>query len=119
LIDLFKGAGVEVSEFEIKVLLYMAGVDETGEISSSQFAAVDAKTSEEDFDPEEVLRAVFRAADKDGTGSLSKDDIRQTMINECHMLTEDEFQGLIEQIKWAEGDINWEEFLARFKSMFS
>ena len=118
--ELLADAGItEVSQFEIRVVIYMAGGGETGEISFAQFAAFDAKTKEDDFDPEEVLRAVFRSADKDGSGSLSKDEIRQAMIKESHLLTEDEFQELTEQIRWTEGDINWEEFLATMKSKLS
>ena len=115
LADLFKGAGIEVTQFQIRVLLYLAGVDESGEVTFSQFATLDAKLNDHDFDPEEMLRVVFRAADKDGSGSLSKDEIRRTMINECHMMTEEEFQALCDKIRWSEGDINWQGFLATFK----
>ena len=34
-------------------------------------------------------------------------------------MTEEEFKELAEQIRWGEGDINWEDFLSAFKSQFS
>ena len=119
LTDLFESGGMEVSQFMIRTILYMAGVDESGEVTFAQFVALDSKLSDENFDPEEAVRAVFQAADKDGSGTLSKDEIRQALIKEAHMMTEEEFKELAEQIRWGEGDINWEDFLSAFKSQFS
>ena len=119
LTDLFESGGMEVSQFMIRTILYMAGVDESGEVTFAQFVALDEKLSDENFDPEDAVRAVFQAADKDGSGTLSKDEIRQALIKEAHMMTEEEFKDLAEHIRWGEGDINWEDFLSAFKSQFS
>ena len=85
-----------------------APAPESGQIEFSEFCDLMAKHMKEE-DQEETLQAAFRTFDKDGSGRISADELRQVMHTLGETLTDEEIEDMIREADTdGDGQINYQ-----------
>ncbi|XP_022753582.1 calcium-dependent protein kinase 29-like [Durio zibethinus] len=105
--------GSKLTETEIKQLMDAADVDKSGAIDYIEF--ITATMDRHRLDREENIHKAFRFFDKDGSGFITRDELRQAM-SEYGMGDEATVDEVIEDVDTdKDGRINYEEFVAMMK----
>ncbi|KAL5557807.1 hypothetical protein UlMin_034018 [Ulmus minor] len=105
--------GSKLSEPEIKQLMDAADVDQNGAIDYIAF--ITATMHRHRLEKEEHLYKAFQYFDKDGSGFITRDELRQAMTQNG-MGDEDTIDEIIDDVDTdKDGRINYEEFVAMMK----
>jgi len=85
--------------------------DNSGFIDYSEFVV--AATSQSQLTSQEKLRAAFKMFDKDGSGIISADEIREVLcFGGTNSLSEEQVDAIIKQVdENGDGEIQFEEFV--------
>ncbi|XP_023535368.1 calcium-dependent protein kinase 29 [Cucurbita pepo subsp. pepo] len=101
--------GSRLSEHEIKQLMDAADVDKNGTIDYGEF--ITATMHRHRLDKEENIYNAFRFFDRDGSGFITRDELRQAMT-QYGMGDEDTIDEIINDVDIdGDGKINYEEFV--------
>ncbi|KAL2118755.1 hypothetical protein VTJ04DRAFT_5714 [Mycothermus thermophilus] len=105
-----KELGLNPTESELRDLVNEADLNNDGVISFEEFLALMSQTVREPDTEQELINA-FKVFDKDGSGTISVDELRNVLRSLGENLTDDE---LDEMIKLADrngdGQIDYTEF---------
>jgi len=109
-------AGYKLEDDEIKALIKMADADNSGKVSWQEFLKVVEKR------PirrriEASLRKLFQAMDVDGSGYLTKDDLKKLLKDAgyANEISDAELGKLIAKVDTSgDGKVSFEEFVAAF-----
>ncbi|XP_022769240.1 calcium-dependent protein kinase 29 isoform X1 [Durio zibethinus] len=105
--------GSKLTETEIKQLMDAADVDKSGSIDYIEF--VTATMHRHRLESEENIKQAFKFFDKDSSGFITRDELRQAMT-EYGMGDEATIDEVIEDVDTdGDGRINYEEFVAMMK----
>ncbi|XP_050205640.1 calcium-dependent protein kinase 29 [Mercurialis annua] len=106
--------GSKLTEAEIKLLMDAADVDKSGTIDYVEF--ITATMHRHKLDKEEHLFKAFQYFDKDDSGFITRDELRQAM-SQYGMGDEATIDEIIEDVDTnKDGRINYEEFAAMMRS---
>ncbi|XP_022975823.1 calcium-dependent protein kinase 29 [Cucurbita maxima] len=101
--------GSRLSEHEIKQLMDAADVDKNGTIDYGEF--ITATMHRHRLDKEENIYNAFRFFDRDGSGFITRDELRQAMT-QYGMGDEDTIDEIINDVDIdGDGKINYDEFV--------
>jgi len=104
---------------ELMAIMEGADTDGSGTINYTEFIA--ATMEQNMYLKEENLRNAFRMFDKDGSGKISIDEMKQALGAEVEGQTdnEDEWNQLIEEVDIdGDGEIDFEEFISMMRKHF-
>ncbi|KAK5048921.1 hypothetical protein LTR84_005342 [Exophiala bonariae] len=109
--DIMKSLGQNPSESELQDMINEVDVDHSGSIDFDEFLKMMSQTVKAtDFAHE--TRAAFNVFDKDGSGTISADELRQVMKSLGENLTDEEIDEMIREAdKDRNGTIDYEEFV--------
>ncbi|CAH0002356.1 unnamed protein product [Clonostachys byssicola] len=109
--EIMKSLGLNPSEDELEDILNEVDVDKNGSVDFNEFVAMMSR-KHQSADPDQELRDAFNVFDRDGTGTISRDELKNVMKSIGEHLTEDE---LDEMLKLADengdGQIDYDEFV--------
>ena len=87
-------------------------MDGTGSIDFPEFLTLIAKIQKEALDDKDEIREAFSVFDKDGTGFLSKEKVKELIEELGIPLEEIEMKQMMESFRFnSEGKINVEQFV--------
>ena len=87
-------------------------MDGTGSIDFPEFLTLIAKIQKEALDDKDEIREAFTVFDKDGTGFLSKEKVKELIEELGIPLEEIEMKQMMESFRFNnEGNINVEQFV--------
>ena len=87
-------------------------MDGTGSIDFPEFLTLIAKIQKEALDDKDEIREAFTVFDKDGTGFLSKEKVKELIEELGIPLEEIEMKQMMESFRFnSEGKINVEQFV--------
>ncbi|XP_027333022.1 calcium-dependent protein kinase 29-like isoform X8 [Abrus precatorius] len=105
--------GSKLSEFEIRQLMDAADVDKSGTIDYQEF--ITATINRHKLEKEEHLFKAFQYFDKDNSGYITRDELRQA-LTEYQMADEATIDEVINDVDTDnDGKINYEEFVAMMR----
>ncbi|KAI7774127.1 calmodulin [Diaporthe eres] len=108
---IMRSLGLNPTDGELQDMVDEVDVDKNGTIDFKEFLAL-MSHKVQDVDPEQELREAFKVFDRDGTGTISKDELRQVMKSIGESLTEAEID---EMLHFADSDgsgtIDFNEFV--------
>jgi calcium-dependent protein kinase len=110
--------GVKNKE-ELLAIMEGADTDSSGSINYTQFIA--ATMEQKMYLKEENLRNAFKMFDKDGSGKISIEEMKNALGAELNDQTEDEDQWnqMIQEVDTdGDGEIDFEEFIAMMRKHF-
>ncbi|XP_070538755.1 calmodulin-like [Ptychodera flava] len=114
--SVMKKLGQNPTKEELQEMINEVDADGTGTINLKVFLAMmEKKMSEQD--PDEQLRAAFRAFDKDGDGFIGAQELRNVMANLGEKMTEEEIEEMIREADTdGNGQVDYEEFVQMMTS---
>merc|ERR1719195_1075353 len=100
-----------MSDQEVEQMFRSVDTDNSGFIDYTEFVV--AATSQQNLTSEEKLRAAFNMFDKDGSGIISADEIREVLcFGGANSLSAEAVDAIIKQVdENGEGEIQFEEFV--------
>ncbi|XP_058098342.1 calcium-dependent protein kinase 29-like isoform X2 [Magnolia sinica] len=105
--------GSKLSESEVKELMDAADIDKNGSIDYYEF--ITATMHQHRIEREENIYSAFRFFDKDGSGFITRDELKQAM-NQYGMGDEAAIDEVINDVDTDnDGRINYEEFVAMMR----
>jgi len=109
--DIMKSLGQNPSDSELQDMINEVDVDHSGSIDFEEFLKMMSTTVKaQDFAHE--TRAAFNVFDKDGSGTISADELRQVMKSLGENLTDEEIDEMIREAdKDKNGTIDYDEFV--------
>jgi len=109
--EIMKSLGQNPSDSELQDMINEVDVDHSGSIDFDEFLKMMSTTVKaQDFAHE--TRAAFNVFDKDGSGTISADELRQVMKSLGENLTDEEIDEMIREAdKDRNGTIDYEEFV--------
>ncbi|XP_060605591.1 neo-calmodulin-like [Ruditapes philippinarum] len=111
LADVMRGLGQNPTEQELNHMVKMVDSDNDGEVDFDEFVKLIARKLQSVDVEEEILEA-FRVFDKDGNGSISKDELRVAIRTLGEKVKEDELDDLMRAADLnGDGQINYSEFV--------
>ncbi|KAH6973101.1 calmodulin-like protein [Ilyonectria sp. MPI-CAGE-AT-0026] len=106
-----RSLGQNLSDAELQDMVNEIDVDKNGTIDFSEFLAIMSKKRNINDIQEDLLDA-FKVFDKDGSGTISRDEIRQVMLSLGERLTEEEINEMLKVAdKDGNGTIDYNEFV--------
>jgi calcium-dependent protein kinase len=107
--------GKQMSEDDVDALFNQVDADNSGFIDYSEFVV--ASMNEKNLLTNEKLEAAFKMFDKDGSGLITGDEIKEVMCAQGG-LAEDAVKEIIKQVDDnGDGEISFEEFVQMMKSL--
>ena len=95
----------------------LVDVDQSGEIDFSEF--VTASVNKNELLKDEKLRAAFNVYDKDNSGSIQTDEIRD-VLGVGKNITEEVWQQVVREVdENGDGEVSYEEFKMMMESLLS
>jgi len=109
--DIMRSLGQNPSDGELQDMINEVDIDSSGSIDFEEFLKMMSTTVQaQDFAHE--TRAAFDVFDKDGSGTISADELRQVMRSLGENLTDREIDEMIREAdKDDNGTIDYEEFV--------
>ncbi|KXX73933.1 Calmodulin [Madurella mycetomatis] len=102
--------GLNPSNEELDDLVNEADLNKDGVISFDEFLALMSKDVKE-VDAEEELLNAFKVFDKDGSGTISSDELRNVLKSLGEILTDDEVEQMVQLAdRNGDGQIDYKEF---------
>ncbi|RMZ88738.1 hypothetical protein DV736_g4030, partial [Chaetothyriales sp. CBS 134916] len=109
--DVMRSLGQNPSETELRDMINEVDVDQSGAIDFDEFLKM-MSTTLKPIDVDQETRAAFAVFDKDGSGTISADELRQVMKSLGEDLTDAEIDEMIREAdKDRDGTIDYEEFV--------
>ncbi|XP_073021865.1 calcium-dependent protein kinase 10-like [Primulina eburnea] len=107
--------GSQLAEPEIKLLMDVADVDGNGVLDYGEFVAVTIHLQRMEND--EHFRRAFMFFDKDGSGYIEVDELRDALADETGETDFDVLNDIMREVDTdKDGQINYEEFVAMMKT---
>jgi len=104
--------GQNPTEDDIVEMVMKANCDWEGVMSRDEFIGVGIDILKSSCDQMDDVRAAFRVFDHNNDGTISKDELREAMVNFGTRVTEDEFQTMFSEAdKNQDGLIDFDEFV--------
>jgi len=104
--------GQNPTEDDIVEMVMKANCDWEGVMSRDEFIGVGIDILKSSCDQMDDVRAAFRVFDHNNDGTISKDELREAMVNFGTRVTEDEFQLMFSEAdKNQDGLIDFDEFV--------
>ena len=111
-----RALGQNPTNAELADMISQADKDDSGTIDFPEFLAMMAPLLR-DRSGEENLADPFRVFDKDGNGVISREELREVMLNLGEKLTEEEVDEMLREADVdGDGQINYEEFVRMIMS---
>jgi calmodulin len=111
LANVMRSLNQDPSEQELQDMIAEVDVDGNGRIDFEEFVSLMNRRSKETDIEEEVINA-FRVFDKDGSGLIGSNELRQVMTTLGDVLTDEEADEMIREADVdGDGYINYEEFV--------
>ena len=109
--------GKVMSDEEVEDMFNKVDTDKSGFIDYSEFVV--AAMNENQLTSNEKLQAAFKMFDKDGSGSISADEIREVLsFGGTNPLSKEAIDAIIKQVdENGDGDISYEEFVDMMKNV--
>ena len=106
-----------MSDQEVETMFRAVDTDNSGFIDYTEFVV--AATSQQTLTSQEKLHAAFRMFDKDGSGTISADEIREVLcFGGSNSLTTEAVDAIIRQVdENGDGDIQFEEFVTMMQAV--
>jgi len=100
-----------MSDAEVEAMFKAVDTDNSGFIDYSEFVV--AATNQSNLTSQEKLHAAFRMFDKDGSGIISADEIREVLcFGGSNAMTAEAVDAIIKQVdENGDGEIQFEEFV--------
>ncbi|KAH7126119.1 complex of Cambr and Cam [Dactylonectria macrodidyma] len=106
-----RSLGQNLSDAELEGMVNGIDVDKNGSIDFNEFLTIMA-AKKENNDLQEDLLDAFKTFDKDGSGTISRDEIRQVMLSLGENLTDDDINEMLQVAdKDGNGTIDYNEFV--------
>ncbi|ELU10987.1 hypothetical protein CAPTEDRAFT_224462 [Capitella teleta] len=108
-----RSLGINPDQTELQDMIQEHDTDGSGQIEFPEFCEMMCKHLDGDpKDQDEVYREAFKTFDRDGSGRISAEELRQVMRNLGENLTADEVEQMIKEADIDEdGEINYQEFV--------
>jgi calmodulin len=108
--EVMRELGLNPSEAELRDLVSEVDVNNDGVISFEEFLGLMSQTVK-DMDTEQELLKAFEVFDKDGSGTISSDELRNVLKSLGENLTDDEVEEMIKLAdRNGDGSIDYHEF---------
>ena len=109
--------GKIMSDEEVEQMFNAVDTDRSGFIDYTEFVV--AATSQDNMTSRERLEAAFKMFDKDGSGTISADEIREVLgFGGANSLSAEKVDAIIRQVDAdGDGDIQFEEFVAMMTNL--
>jgi len=109
--------GKIMSDEEVETMFNAVDADRSGFIDYTEFIV--ATVNSEEFNSNEFLQAAFKLFDKDGSGSISADEIKQVLgFGKGGSGDEASINAILKQVdENGDGDISFDEFVHMMKSL--
>lgn len=108
--DVMRSLGQNPTEAELQDMVNEVDTDQSGSIEFNEFMAMMA-TSIQPKDFAEETMAAFKVFDKDGSGTISAEELKAVMKSLGENLTDEEIDDMIREAdKDRDGTIDYEEF---------
>ena len=109
--------GKVMSDHEVEQLFGSVDTDNSGFIDFTEF--VIAATSQQNLTSQEKLHAAFKMFDKDGSGIISAEEIRQVLcFGDTQSLSVEAVEAIIRQVdENGDGEIQFEEFVTMMTTL--
>ena len=106
-----------MSDQEVEQMFQAVDTDNSGFIDYTEFVV--AATNQTTLTSQEKLHAAFRMFDKDGSGTISADEIREVLgFGGSNQLSAEAVDAIIKQVdENGDGDIQFEEFVTIMTSL--
>ena len=106
-----------MSDEEVEAMFNAVDTDKSGFIDYSEFVV--AALNENALTSNEKLQAAFKMFDKDGSGSISAEEIREVLsFGGTNPLSKEAIDAIIKQVdENGDGDISYEEFVDMMKNV--
>jgi len=110
-----KVPGIGLKEEDVEKVMAVMDANNNGFIDYTEFIAGCLQSY--NYLQETHLRAAFTYFDKDGSGTISKEELRACLQNEDFTMSDDIIEGLLKEAdKNGDGSIDYTEFLEMMKS---
>ena len=111
LLSIMRSLNQDPSEQELHEMIAEVDIDGNGKIDFEEFVSLMNRRSKETDIEEEVINA-FKVFDKDGSGLIASNELRQVMTSLGDRLTDEEADEMIREADVdGDGYINYEEFV--------
>ena len=111
-----RSLGQKPTESELQDMVNEVDADGNGIIDFSEFCGLMARRMKDDDTKEELLEA-FKVFDRDGSGTISSEELRHVMTNLGEKLTEKEVDEMLKEADVnGDGEIDFDEFLKMMQS---
>ena len=109
--DVMKSLGQKPSHAELDAMVREIDADGNGEIDFPEFLTMMLRKMNEG-NPEKELMDVFMVFDKDGSGTISAEELRSAMRVIGEKLTDDEIEDAIKLADSSgDGEVDYDEFI--------
>ena len=109
--------GEDVAALEVKRLFELADIDHSGEIDFSEFIL--ATVNRNSLMQEEKLRQAFRFYDKDGSGSISTDEIK-SVLGVGKKISEEVWAEVVREVDAnGDGEVDFSEFKTMMEKLLT
>ncbi|KAE9375945.1 EF-hand [Stipitochalara longipes BDJ] len=109
-----RSLGLNATDAELDDMINEVDIDQTGSVDLDEFVKMmTAQTAPSNFEAE--MLAAFKVFDKDGSGTISSDEIAHVMASFGETLSDEELKIMMEEVdKDGNGTIDYEEFVNFF-----
>lgn len=109
-----RSLGQDPSDTSLKQMIAEVDSDGNGTIDFAEFLTLMARKMKNSDSKQEVLEA-FKVFDKDGSGKISAEELRQVMTSLGEKLTDKEVDEMMKEADTnGDGEIDYEEFISKF-----